>query len=350
MIADPSTPEHLTEVLRRAGVLGDARVSDVAVEKSGPTILSQITHLRLSYEGASDGAPLAIILKTEIPDRRGLRWYSGSQEVAFYTNVAPLMAQQLTPRCFEAEADPATKSWHMLLEDLTESHVIATRWPLPPSHHQCEAIVHALARFHAAWWDDKRLGDPIGSWPDTKDTEARMQRLADAYPDFANRLGDSLTSERRNLIEQFLAAAPRLSAARYDARQHITIVHGDAHVWNYLLPRNPADDVRIFDWDSWFIGLGASDLAYMMAMHWYPDRRRTVEAHLLDHYHAALLASGVTNYDRHALQDDYRLAVLFRIQTPIWQAAYDIPPVIWWNNMERILLAIDDLGCRDLLT
>jgi hypothetical protein len=27
----------------------------------------------------------------------------------------------------------------------------------------------------------------------------------------------------------------------------------------------------------------------------------------------------------------------------------DIPPVIWWNNLERILLAVDDLGCRDLL-
>jgi hypothetical protein len=27
----------------------------------------------------------------------------------------------------------------------------------------------------------------------------------------------------------------------------------------------------------------------------------------------------------------------------------NIPPVIWWNNLERIMLAVDDLGCRDLL-
>jgi hypothetical protein len=27
----------------------------------------------------------------------------------------------------------------------------------------------------------------------------------------------------------------------------------------------------------------------------------------------------------------------------------DIPPVIWWNNFERIMLAVDDLGCRELL-
>jgi len=35
--------------------------------------------------------------------------------------------------------------------------------------------------------------------------------------------------------------------------------------------------------------------------------------------------------------------------TPVWQAANDIPPVIWWNNFERIMLAVDDLGCRELL-
>jgi hypothetical protein len=35
--------------------------------------------------------------------------------------------------------------------------------------------------------------------------------------------------------------------------------------------------------------------------------------------------------------------------TPVWQAAIDLPPAIWWSHLERILLAVDDLGCRDLL-
>jgi len=33
----------------------------------------------------------------------------------------------------------------------------------------------------------------------------------------------------------------------------------------------------------------------------------------------------------------------------VWQAASNIPPLIWWNNLERTLLAIDDPGCADLL-
>ncbi|WP_441280905.1 hypothetical protein [Tardiphaga sp. 862_B3_N1_1] len=54
-------------------------------------------------------------------------------------------------------------------------------------------------------------------------------------------------------------------------------------------------------------------------------------------------------YDRRALNDDYRLSVLWQITTPVWQEANNIPPVIWWNNLERIMLAVDDLDCRELL-
>jgi hypothetical protein len=87
----------------------------------------------------------------------------------------------------------------------------------------------------------------------------------------------------------------------------------------------------------------------MIALHWYPDRRSRMEQVLLDCYHTALLESGVQDYDRAALSEDYRLAVLWQATTPISQAMSDIPPVIWWNNLERIFLAVDDLACQELL-
>jgi hypothetical protein len=71
---------------------------------------------------------------------------------------------------------------------------------------------------------------------------------------------------------------------------------------------------------------------------------------LRDRYHARLLDAGVRGYDRQALEDDYRWAVLWQITTPVFQAAFGIPAVIWWNNLERVWLAFEDLGCRDLLT
>jgi Protein of unknown function (DUF1679) len=115
------------------------------------------------------------------------------------------------------------------------------------------------------------------------------------------------------------------------------------------MPRDGGDDIRIFDWDGWRIGLAATDLAYMMALHWYPERRRRTERLLLDHYYEALVGAGLQGYDREALDEDYRRAVLFHIMTPVQFAAMGIPPVVWWSHLERILLAIEDLGCRSLI-
>ncbi|HEY5829420.1 MAG TPA: phosphotransferase [Hyphomicrobiaceae bacterium] len=339
--------KHLTEALRRSGVLGKGQVRDAVVESSRTTLLSRIIRLRLSYEGATN-APSTLILKTGLPGRASDMLHSGHREVEFYTQVAAATSAGVVPRCFEAFCDQDTKDWHLILEDLTDSHVIGTTWPLPPTTEQCESIISALARLHAEWWDDPRLGVSVGTWVDTETANQGIGRLADRYGVFAERLGDRLPAERRDLYRRFIDTAPRL-LARYHSHRNLSIVHGDAHVWNFFLPRDGGSDVRLFDWDAWRVGLAANDLAYMMATHWYPERRQRMENRLLDHYHAGLLAHGVLGYDRRALQDDYRLAVLWQITTPIWQAAIDLPPVIWWSHLERVMLAVDDLGCRDLL-
>jgi hypothetical protein len=178
---------------------------------------------------------------------------------------------------------------------------------------------------------------------------SRIIRIStERFESFCDRLGDRLPAERRSIYEAFLAAMPRLTD-RSRLRRNLTIIHNDAHVWNVFLPRDGGSDVRLFDWDAWRIDVASHDLAYMMALHWYPDRRQRFERTLLDRYHAGLLAHGVTGYDRAALQDDYRRSVLFQIMRPVWQAANGIPPVIWWGHLERIMLAVADLGCRALL-
>jgi hypothetical protein len=341
-------PAHLSEALRRCGALRDGVVSGIAVESSRATLLSRIIRLRLLYDGDAGGAPGSVIVKTGLPERSGGGWNAGRQEVAFYRDIAAAMPSRLVLRCFEASFDADTTAWHLLLEDLTDSHATAATWPLPPTTRQCEHILQVLARVHAAWWDDGRLGVTIGAWLDDAAIAQYLRRFAERYASFTDRLGDRLSAERRALYEQFIASAPHL-LARYHSHRNMSLVHGDAHVWNYLLSRNGGDDVRLFDWDSWRIGVAANDLAYMMATHWYPERRRRLEQPLLDHYHATLVAHGVRNYDRRALDDDYRQSVLWQLMTPVWQAAIDLPPWIWWSHVERIMAAIDDLGCRDLL-
>ncbi len=315
------------------------RVGEVKVERSFPTVLSHIFRLRLAYEGDPDGAPGSLILKAGLADRPGGPWRPGHREVAFYREVAPATPAGLLLRCLDSRADAESGTWHLLLEDLTDSHRIATAWPLPPAYDQSAAIIGAEARFHAAWWNDERLGVSIGTVG-----EASLDAMAAQFDSFARDFGDRLPAGRRELHRCLLRSAPRLLART----QPRTIVHGDAHAWNCFLPK-AGGEPRLFDWDAWGINHASDDLAYLMAVHWYPDQRHAFEHRLLNRYHDELLAHGVTGYSRASLQEDYRVSVLWQIARAIWQQSIAIPPVIWWNNLERLHLAIDDLDCRALL-
>jgi hypothetical protein len=341
--------DHLTETLRASGLLGAVRICNVSLMSSQQKLRSHTFRLRLDYEGPAEGAPSSVILKMGHLDGAGHPSYANRQEIAFYRDIAPALPARLVPNCFEAVEATDSSAWHLLLEDLTDSHFIATEWPLPPTFAQCESIVQALARVHAAWWDDPRLGVSVGCWRDTAASDRILQSLVDQFARFADRYGEMMPPERRDLYKRLFDSAPRL-LARYHSRRNLTIIHGDAHTWNFFLPRpDGGEGVRLLDWEGWSLDTATDDLAYMMAMLWYPDRRRRIERTLLDGYYAALLAHGVRGYDRKALDDDYRLSVLWLILRPVGQAAGNIAPRVWWNNLERIMLAVDDLGCRELL-
>jgi len=322
---------YLTKVLGRP-------VAEVTVERSFPTVLSHIFRLRLTYEGNAEGAPASLILKAGLPDRPGGPWKPGQREVAFYRDVAPATPAGLL-RCLDGQADPGTGTWHLLLEDLTDSHRIATAWPLPPTFDQCAAIIGAQARFHAAWWNDARLGISVGTLGETS-----LDAMARQFDGLARDFGDRLPAERRALHRRLLQSASRLLARP----QPKTIVHGDAHAWNCFLPTGPGTP-RLFDWDAWRVDHASDDLAYLMAVHWYPDQRAAFERRLLDRYHDELLVHSVTGYSRATLQEDYRVSVLWQVARAIWQHSIGVPPVIWWNNLERLHLAVDDLDCHALL-
>jgi thiamine kinase-like enzyme len=341
--------DHLTIVLRKAGVLGETGVREVVAVSSFPKLRSLTRRLQLDYDGSAGDAPHSLILKMGHLDSAGRSSYANRDELAFYRDVAPALPAGVVPRCFEAVEANDTSAWHLLLEDLTESHFIATEWPLPPTFEQCDAMVQALAGIHAAWWDHPRLGVSIGNWRNPEGWDQLLRTMADQFTWFTDRYGAMMPPERRDLYRRLLDRAPRL-LARYYSRRNLTIIHGDAHPWNFFLPRaNEGQKVRLLDWEDWGLDTATDDLAYMMAMLWYPDRRRRMERPLLDRYHATLLAHGVSGYDRQTLDDDYRLSALWLITRPIGQAANNIAARVWWNNLERIMLAVDDLSCRELL-
>ncbi len=161
-------------------------------------------------------------------------------------------------------------------------------------------------------------------------------------------VGDTLPSETRNTYERVFSSSLKPWLRLTDSRA-LTIIHGDAHAWNFLFPRNGAGATYLIDWQTWHVDLGARDLAFFMALHWYPGRRRELETRLLQRYHARLLAKGIANYTFDDLWIDYRRCVVRNLTIPIifWQRG--MKPDGWWHRLECAVAAYRDLGCDELL-
>jgi hypothetical protein len=324
-------------------------VRAVHIGERRTTILSAIVPLRVEYSAdAPAGAPTRLLLKATRDGLDASLRLVGKREVEFYRQAAPLMPGGPFPRCYDAEA--SSGRFHLLLEDLSDTHMVLTQWPLPPSVEACERIVDTWAAFHAFWWRHSCLGREVGTFLD----EARLAKIAsenrERYARFAETLGDRLWPAARAVYTRALDAWERLFTPAHLYATY-TLAHGDAHVWNLLYPHDgAASGIRLIDWDGWRVGRGASDLAYMMALHWYPERRMRLEAPLIKRYHAGLLAHGVLGYGLDRLWEDYRLSVFGQLLTPVWQQTHGLHPSIWWPHLHRVLAAFDDLSCATLLS
>jgi len=341
------TSDWLTETLRANGHLSRGRA--VAVEKKpGPRAISIITPLEVRYsDDAPSSAPSRLIIKIPRPDTDR----DGDDEIRFYKLIADQAINLPVIRCYDAAYSSEMGRFHLLLEDLSETHLSQPPSQLPPLKVYCEQIVDALAKVHAYWWNAPRLGKEVGELPTEALVKEEMAWAAKTFPAFADFLGDRLSDTRRAIFRRVLESLrPKLSS-RLTSGNHLTLVHGDPHIGNFLYPRDPVHDtVRILDWKSYHVNIGLDDLAHMMAVFWFPERRARLEQELLRQYHNRLLEYGVTGYDWEICKQDYRLSVIRRLLYPMWQWERGAPPDIWWHHLERLMLAFDDLKCDEILS
>ena len=346
---DHVTPEWLTKVLQDQGYLASGRVAAVHLKTTRPTPVSLVAHLEVQYtDEAAAAVPSQLFLKTSRPDLIADFPFRGQKEGAFYTRIAATMPDPPVVRCYDAVYVPEAQKFHLVLEDLSASH-FQTDWPVPPLQPHCAQAIDCLAKLHAHWWDHASLTQAVGARPTAASVQQCWHWAEHTVPGFLDFLGDRLSGARRAVYEQALRVAPTLTQ-RLLADHGLTLVHGDAHLWNFLLPHNiDTDTVRLIDWESWSVGLGTIDVAYMMALHWYPERRARLEQALLRRYHTQLLTHGVVGYDWDACWDDYRLAAVRNLFIPMGQWAAKLWPAIWWSHLERAMLAFEDLQCAELL-
>ena len=350
--AEQLTPALLTELLRANGALPQGSVLEAPMETSA-TEQAQLVHLALTYSPeAPPDAPRRLFAKLARHNREypGYAAISASESL-FYALFAPQIGAPPLARCYAVAYDPQHRRTHLLLEDLAETHGMPRfpdEWPLPPPYTMLEQIVDALTRCQAACWDHPRLGELPAGYPEHACPALMIQSGVQAYPRFAEAMGDRLSPGARTIFERVLAAYPALDR-RVAAREHLTLVHGDFIFGNVLLPHDPQQGVRIVDWELCSAHLGTFDLAEVLSLHWDAGPRSERERELVGRYHAGLLAQGVSGYSWEQCWHDYRLALIDHLFTPIQQWSDRHWPGFWWGRLERTLKRFEDLGCAELL-
>jgi thioester reductase-like protein len=321
-VNDGTLPEPTGRTPRRRGGV-DLRGVAAQPFDAGHSIISELTAWQsggacglFSTRGA-DGRPLVLKVTARADDvrtvgealaglcgerlGRAYREFGGGlgsaggheREVALYRDSDPVLRAH-TPAVAATEADPGTRAWSVLLEDMRGAELLdAVDRPEAWTDDHVGAAVDGIAAIHGAW--HRRVGglrrEPwIGSVRNTATVEAMTplwRALADhAAPMFAAWTDESTPQLQHVLIDRIAGWRPALDAAPQ------TLIHNDFNPRNLCFrPIEGGRRLCAFDWELATIGSPMRDLAELLCFVSPPGVRREWIDALIDR-HATLFSAG----------------------------------------------------------
>jgi thiamine kinase-like enzyme len=209
-------------------------------------------------------------------------------------------------------------------------------------------VVAVLARFHAVWWNSPKLGSMVGTLHTEKSLRSMVNDIAANLPGLIDDLKEDLPASDRSILEAVFSSSLRPWFRLLEQRA-LTVVHGDAHPWNFLFPKSGEGVPYLIDWQLWHIDVGPRDLAFLLALHWEPTLRRQLELPLLQLYHEELTKSDINDYSFADVLLDYRRCVVRNLTFPIILWSRGLAREAWRHRLDCALAAYRDLDCSELL-
>lgn len=347
---DQVTATWLTSVLTKSGALINGAVATLDVN-AGRGNWSTNATLNVKYVNGSHGAlPQRLFLKMV-----NAHLENGSfspSEVYYYTRDfigvegAPLV------HCYDAVFSEELLRYHVLLDNLSETHIEAEE--KTPTIEYGLALAEGLAVMHARWWGAQQF-TKVGATMHNAEHIRRFVDIAESGVDnIINFFSSELEPHWPDAIRSLYINHPQTIIRRTKDDRGFTLVHGDVGHKNVLVPRIGDRPIYIidrqpFDWalTTW---LGVYDLAYAMVLDWEIETRRRLEMPILRNYHDQLIKHGVNGYSWEQLYDDYKLCVGMSVYvaTEYFRSGVNSPWVSTWLLMlRRALTACDDLDCNE---
>jgi len=308
------TPDFLTTVMaaHNPGVrVENARLVDASL--IGDTAVSSSQRARLEVEYSQESPP-------GLPRHLFVKFSPGSlyaiyeNEILFYNRIRPTLDLE-TPVALGGRADPASKRFILITEDLSAKDAHFHRQTDEPSVATTQALLDTLAKLHATFWETPRFGGDLafvqthleGSIEDLMHGVIRAGIREELKREVTKRelLGRLRTTEEDmyravNVLKHHQAGLPQ------------TLLQGDCHFANsYLLPDGRAG---IYDWQLCSRGHAMHDISYMITTSLSIALRRAHERELLTFYRERLGHYGVTELpSEDSLWLEYRRAALWNL-------------------------------------
>ena len=372
------TPEWLTSIFKNKGYLSQGKVTKIIKKKSQETITSNVHFLELTFSTDAQKEPASPEIVAKIPKPTDFANVVGKHEAKFYNIVAKMMNEMPIPTCYDATYSEETGLSHIILENLSKTHLEyleSSIWnPYPPSKRYFERAIDCLAELHAFWWDHAKLEELSKNSnilytfkensfnedynEDQKGTLKQFLEFVNSNEDqkgtlkrFLEFVGDRISNNRKELFKTIFSLYPQVAYERIK-KENITVIHADAHFWNFFYPKdmtNQKSKAILSDWQTWSISVGGQDLAYMIGLFFYPDYRHLMEKELIKRYHNDLLKFGIKDYSWDDCWYDYKLFAILNIYRIIWWWSVNMPSQLWWPRLESSISTIEDLNCMELL-
>ena len=299
---DELTADWLTAAFASGGL--DVAVAGVEHRPVGTGQMAESHRLALTYDDAADTGPATVVAKIPAagPESRAAGAAGGyATEVGFYRDIAESVTIRV-PDCHYAALGEAGE-FTLLLEDLApgeQGDQLAGC-----SIDQARAAVTTLAGLHGPRWCDPALLDIDWIQRVTPETAMFLGLIMQSSTEgFVDRYADRMVDDDVEMLRTFAAVTGDWVAAR---PERFGLVHGDYRLDNLLFATGSGGSpAAAVDWQTLGIGLPGRDLAYFLGNGLLPEDRRAHERDLVETYHRALAATGVTGHSLDECWEDYR--------------------------------------------
>ena len=310
------SPSWMTAALRFKGMLSaDVGVTAVQCKPigEGGGVMGVIALVTISYDGETS-APERLVAKFSPQGKAPLPKLVVKAifmaEAHYYNDFSVGDGGMPRAECYLALWDRrrSKPTFCMLIENMMPA-VCFTRVSACDDVEKLMAAVSGMARLHARWWQAPKA--PPLEWclhPVTdfgglvlngfvRTTKLGLAALGKVYGDTYKPILDWIPQihHRHKFILEELFKPP------------LTLTHGDAHIENIFFDSRFSGGASFIDFGNMMFSQGMYDIAFFTVNSLEPEVRRRVEKDLVEHYHACLVANGVTNYSAERAWSDYVL-------------------------------------------